>query len=56
MFGTTSVNDFSSGPMGSLMGGEETNQELKKLNENIEILISETKRTSGNIVSGIGAL
>ena len=38
------------------MGGEETNQELKKLNENIEILISETKRTSGNIVSGIGAL
>ena len=56
VFGTTSVNDFSSGPMGSLMGGEETNQELKKLNENIEILISETKRTSGNIVSGIGAL
>ena len=56
VFGTTSVNDYSSGPMGSLMGGEETNQELKKLNENIEILISETKRTSGNIVSGIGAL
>ena len=57
VFGTTSVNDFSSGPAGSMgMGSKETNGLLRTLIEQNDILISETKRTSGNIVSGIGAL
>ena len=57
VFGTTSVNDFSSGPAGSMgMASKETNGLLKKLIEQNEIIIRETKNTPDRMVQGIGAL
>tara|TARA_R110000796_G_scaffold249204_1_gene376745 strand:- start:5777 stop:7762 length:1986 start_codon:yes stop_codon:yes gene_type:complete len=57
VFGTTAVNDFSSGPAGSMgMANKETNQLLSKLIEQTETLINETKRGPDRIMSGMGSL
>jgi hypothetical protein len=64
VFGTTAVNDFASGPMGSLFGDVnaftggtlKTNALLSKIIEQNETLINETRRGPDRMVSGIGDL
>ena len=57
VFGTTAVNDFSSGPAGSMgMANKETNQRLDKLNQNIETLVNLTRKNAGKIIDGMGSL
>ena len=60
--GSTKVNDFVSGPEGSMpLGGTNvdmtsTNQKLDRLNSNIETLVNITRSNPDKIVTGIGAL
>ena len=55
VFGTTSVNDFMSGPAGAMgVGGKETNKLLSKIVEQNEILINETKRGPGRFAESVG--
>ena len=57
VFGTTAVNDFTSGPPGAMgMASRETNGLLKKIIEQNETLINETRRSPDKIVTGMGAL
>ena len=58
VFGSTKVNDFVSGPAGSMPLGsdnKETNQKLDKLNANIESLIRVTQASPnrlGSVIEG----
>ena len=62
IMGSTKVNDFVSGPEGSMpLGGTNvdmtsTNQKLDRLNSNIETLVNITRSNPDKIVTGIGAL
>ena len=56
VFGTTTpVNDFSSGPAGSMgMANKETNGLLNRIIEQNETLIAETKKSAGRIGDTVG--
>jgi len=55
VFGTTAVNDFRSGPAGSMpVGSKETNQKLDKQNELLETLINVTRGNPNALAVALG--